>query len=143
MSPALHRCLLAACVATCAVPVMAQDTLWKCGNLFTDRPQARAGQPCTPATDTSFAAAMPRTSREPAPQAGPAARVSPATQDARDRDARGIVQAELARTLARRETLVATESRTPPAAYADELRRIDSDIESLRREIARLPQETP
>ena len=115
--------------------------LWKCGDVFTDQPAARTAYPCKPANAASVIATLPRTM--PAKQQRSDSRIEPVVQGARDREARGILQAELADTLARRDALLAAGSSTPPATLAASLRRLDADIDGLRREINRRPQETP
>ncbi|CAN5643720.1 hypothetical protein BH10PSE18_BH10PSE18_22980 [soil metagenome] len=93
-----------------------------------------------PATAPAVVIASPRIASAAPSRAG--SRVEPATQDARDREARDILLNELADTRARRAALLVSEKSTSPATFAAELHRLDSDIDGLRREIDRRPKET-
>ncbi len=135
----MRTCILAiACLAV--QPAAWPDGLWKCGDVFTDQPTAAAGRRCMPATATAVVVASPRIAS--AAPSRSSSRVEPVTQDGRDREARDILLNELAETRDRRTALLASEKSTPPAAFAAELRRLDSDIDGLRREIDRRPKET-
>lgn len=135
---------IATLVCLLALPVAHGGDLWKCGDVFTDQPVGRAMRSCMPANAASVIAAAPRTTlTAPATPQRSNSRIEPAVQGARDREARGILQAELADTLARRDAVLAASSSTPPATLAASLHRLEADIDGLRREINRRPQETP
>lgn len=131
-----------------------EETVWKCGSMYTDLPQNQARQKCTAVSSVSAPGFKGEVKSMPADrksgQAGPGA----AQVAARDRESRQILEDELASVTARRNLLrdslqasglksgkPLTPEDVQAQARAQELSRLDTDIEGLRREIARLPAE--
>jgi len=169
---------VAAATVLVAPPALAQGQIWRCGNEYTnqpgERPEARgcrllqggnlsivegrrpAGNQAA-ASDASPAAANPGArvpaSAEPRP---PSQRVERTEQQARDRDARLILETELRRAQERVRELQAefNQGRPQPlpsergdearlAQRTEELRRrlerAQGDVTAIEREISRLP----
>lgn len=147
----------------------AQDAVYRCGNMYTNRPTDATG--CARVTGGNVtvvqgprsAARSPRVSASGGPTAGAlvaAPRVSDAQQRQRDTDARAIIEAELQKTLARRDALrrefnngqpeKTTDDARDPQRYTtrvaglrDALTRADSDVAGLQRELTRLKPTGP
>lgn len=125
----------------------ATGTVWRCPGppvLYTNRLDAAqaAAARCEALQDLPVATGRPGTARSVgAPGAGavtsaassPASRIAASEQEARDRDARRILEAERARE----ETRLADLQRRDPRPV-DEIRRVQADLDAIRRELARL-----
>lgn len=99
---------------------------------------APAAQPAEPTAPTATASASPAVSRSASGNAAaPAKNVDTATQRARDRDARLIIETELKRTVERLEQMARQANNQPGHEAA--LRRLREDEAALRRELTRLP----
>ena len=159
-----HRLLLPLTFSLMAGAALAQGQVYRCGNEYTNDPQRAQQAACTtlelgpvmvvPGTKvvrTERPAAGPRPS-----DGAPLARVDAAQQRARDADARAILEAELRKAEARLAQLQAEYKDGEPdkqgiegrnhqryldrvQALREDLTRQQSDVASLRRELARLP----
>ncbi|QKV53836.1 hypothetical protein [Comamonas antarctica] len=141
-----------------------QSTIYRCGNEYTNNASRAKEQGCKPVDGghvTVIHGAPPATAVPSAPAArsnAPAPRADNAAQRARDSDARAILQGELAKSQERMAQLeleynngyperTALELRNPQAhiertaSLKAQIARHQSDIDGLRREIARLPAE--
>ena len=127
----------AAVVVRCpGPPVLYTDTL---------SPQEARSKNCKPLTDLPVAVA-PRTSAGSTGAstvvAMPDARVRPDDQRSRDAEARRILEAELRREEARLNEAIKASGTAKPGeragADAAQIRRAESDIEAIRRELGRL-----
>jgi hypothetical protein len=146
-----------------AVPCVAQERIYRCGNEYTNAvPTARTpgcklvdggnvtvvqGTRVKPASDKSSVSSV-------APVSG--ARVDSQDQKARDSDSRLILQSELKKSEARQQELLKEYNNGVPEKRADETRnyqkyldrvaeikanlaRNESDVAGIRRELSRLP----
>lgn len=141
-----------------------QSTIYRCGNEYTNNASRAKEQGCKPVDGghvTVIHGAPPAAAVPSAPAArsnAPAPRADNAAQRARDSDARAILQGELAKSQERMAQLeleynngyperTALELRNPQAhiertaSLKAQIARHQSDIDGLRREIARLPAE--
>lgn len=162
-------------------PLLAQGQVWRCGNEYTNQPganpeargcrlveggnlsimedaRARNASPATAATP-STRPTNGQTNRPPASTSGarnPGERVDRTEQQARDRDARLILETELKRAQDRVVELEAEYNQGKPTPLASErgnddryrdrteelkrrLERAQSDVAAIEREMARLP----
>lgn len=152
--------------------VSAQDVIYRCGNEYTNNAavakqrnchvieggsvtvvhtQRSSGSASSSAGASSSSAAAPRVSRGPA-----GTQVDAGQQQARDNDARAILQAELTKAQDRLNTLLAEYNNGQPAktelenskpelyeARVNDLKskitRLESDVQGIERELKRLP----
>ena len=130
---------------------MGDDSVWKCGNIYTDLPQEKPRHRCTELSTSvpDFRADWKSSgSDRRAVQPPPAT----ASQSSRDKDARQILESELAAVTEKRNALrdslqlravksggTQTADDIDAQTRAKELNRLDNDVESLQRELARLP----
>ena len=146
-----------------AVNSPAGAKVYRCGNTYTnDATEAQArgckaleGANLTVVQGTRVAAAVPRTPAPAIPSASPGPRVDSSEQQARDADARFILEAELRKALARQGELLREYNNGEPEKLGPETRnyqkyldrvaalrasisRNDQDIHGLRRELSRL-----
>ena len=156
---------LAVCAAIFSGPSLAQNAIYRCGNEYTNTVSDPVARGCKKIEGTTITVAPPV--RLPTPLAAPAAmpvaasrpagqRVDAGDQRARDSDARQILSAELKKAEARQIELQREYNNGEPERRSDETRnyqkyldrvaeikatlaRNDSDIASLRRELARQP----
>ncbi|MEW5886531.1 MAG: hypothetical protein AB1735_07515 [Pseudomonadota bacterium] len=172
---------MAAATALLAPPALAQGQIWRCGNEYTnqpgERPEARgcrllqggnlsivegrrpagnqAAADASPAAANASARAAPSAESRP-----PSQRVDRTEQQARDRDARLILETELRRAQERVRELQAEFNQGRPlplpsergdearlAQRTEELRRrlerAQGDVTAIEREIGRLPPAQP
>ena len=160
-------CLAAGLLAGAATPASAQSRIYRCGNEYTNQVKGRKdcklveGGNVTVVRGTVPAAATPpatRSAAAPRTASSPpsAPRINPPEQRARDADARAILQQELNRAEARHAELLKEYNDGQPDKIGGEARnyqkyldrvaemkasidRNQSDIEGLKRELARLP----
>ena len=158
---------LGLCVLGYAGAGLAQQPIYRCGNEFTNTVSDPLARGCQRVEGASVSVPAPRPLKaQPAalpragttPQGGPiaGARVDAQEQRARDADARQILSAELKRAEARQLELQRDYNQGEPERRADESRnyqkymdrvaeikaslaRNESDIASIRRELARQP----
>lgn len=155
-----------ALLAGLALPALAQDKIYRCGNEYTNNPGDAKGRGCKLVEGgnlTVIEGLRPQPAAKSASGQGrPAAngarsesaRVDDAEQRARDADARAILEAELRKAEARLADLRLEyrdgepekrpeELRNPPryqervAALKDQISRAESDVAALKRELAR------
>lgn len=164
-APVLRASLLLALTAGASLPVLAQDRIFRCGNEYTNdarQAEQRACQllelgPVTVPGTQVMRQAMPDKRAPAAPtQARNDTRIDAGQQRARDADARQILEAELRKAEARLVQLQADfkqgepdkqgiEGRNHPRylervqALREDLVRQQADVDSLKRELARLP----
>ncbi len=158
-------CLAAGLLAGAAVPASAQDRIYRCGNEYTNQIKGRKdcrlveGGNVTVVRGTQPAAApAPRSAAAPRTASAPpsAPRIDTPQQRARDADAKAILQQELSRAEARHAELLKEYNNGEPDKIGGEARnyqkyldrvaemkaniaRNQSDIDGLKRELARLP----
>ncbi len=168
LPPTLRVSLVAATLAVAAVPVVAQDRIYRCGNEYTNQPKGRAdcklveGGNVTIVRGTAPAPAAPAAGGGAAPAArsagtapASAPRIDNAEQRKRDADAKAILQQELRRAEARQAELDKEYKGGEPDKIGGEARnhqkyldrvaelkaaieRNQSDIEGIKRELGRL-----
>lgn len=166
-SSLLTTCLtLAALGAAVAMPAMAQDRIYRCGNEYTNQVKGRSdckvveGGNITVVRGTT-PAAVPRSAAAPsaAPRTASAApstsRTNSPEQRARDSDAKVILEQELRRAEARQAELLKDYNNGEPEKIGGEARnyqkyldrvaemkasiaRNQSDIDGIKRELSRL-----
>lgn len=101
-------------------------------------PAAQPAEPTAP-TATASASASPAVTRSASGNGAALAKnVDSATQHARDRDARLIIETELKRTVERLEQM-ARQAATNQPGHEAAVRRLREDEAALRRELMRLP----
>jgi hypothetical protein len=151
-----------------ALPVQAQEQVWRCGNEYTNNAAQAKQRGCkvmeggkvtvvqtprtTPAAPSAATASSP--ARGASPTGGP--RVEGAEQRARDGEVRSVLQSELRRAESRQAELLRDFNNGEPEKQGGEARnyqkyldrveqmkaeiaRNESDIAGIRRELARLP----
>jgi hypothetical protein len=157
------RILLVCLSAVLPVSAWAQGQVFRCGNEYTNDPQRAGQQGCT-ALERGPVMVVPgtkvvrpeRAATVRPSEAGPSMRLDPAQQRARDADARAILEAELRKAEARLAQLQSEYKNGEPdkqgiegrnhqryldrvQALREDLARQQSDVASLKRELARLP----
>ncbi len=152
-------------VGAVALPTVAQEAIYRCGNEYTNtKPDAKAhGCKRIEGGNVTVVQAVqaPKGAVSKASSAGSAVpgggnRVVPVEQKARDSDARLILQSELKKAQARQEELQKEYNHGEPEKRGDEARnqqkyldrvaelkaslaRNESDVAGIRRELERLP----
>lgn len=148
-----------------ASAAQAQESIYRCGNTYTNQPSVAAMPTCVRITGGNLTvvqagrgaapAAKPAASA-PAHTAAGASRVASEAQRARDVQARQILQDELQKALVRRDAAARAYQNGEPerlgeetrnyqkyldrvAGLKDALNRAQSDVAGLQRELARLP----
>lgn len=167
MKPSLlTTCLtLAALGAAVAMPAMAQDRIYRCGNEYTNQVKGRSGCKVVEGGNITVVrgttpAAAPRSAAAPsaAPRTASAApstsRTDSPEQRARDSDAKAILEQELRRAEARQAELLKDYNNGEPDKIGGEARnyqkyldrvaemkasiaRNQSDIDGIKRELSR------
>ncbi len=153
--------LAALMAALMAAPVMAQDTIYRCGNEYTNNAAVAKQRGCSPLQGGNVTviegtrpnpAAAPRSTNA---SSGGAPRVDNAAQRARDADARAILETELRRAEERLAEAQKAYANGEPEKQGIEGRnhqryldrvaelkaavaRAESDVAGLRRELQRL-----
>lgn len=164
-----QRVLWVALAGAVAVPVAAQEPIYRCGNEYTNTKPAPGNKDCKLLEGGNVTvvegmratqAAQPKAAQGGASPAGSAPRVDAEQQKARDTDARRILQDELKKALARHEALLAEYKDGQPDKQGNEVRnhqkyldrvadlkaslaRNESDIAGIRRELERLAPAKP
>ncbi len=141
-----------------AVPALAQDTIYRCGNEYTNNAAVARQRGCKTLEGgnvTIIQGTRPQSAAPVAPRPLNAPRVDTAEQRARDADSRTILEAELRRAESRQAELVKEYNKGEPEKVGAEHRnhqkyldrvaelqaniaRGENDIASLRRELGRL-----
>jgi hypothetical protein len=165
--PGLARCGLLVLWGLVCLPSGAE--IYRCGNAYTNQPEpgadcARMGSPPVTVIEGTrvhgaSAAAPAKASAKPASapptDASPSEKVDTAVQKERDQQARQILEAELAKALARQTELARLWNNGEPDRQGDEFKnpakyqqrladmrmgllRLEADIVGLQRELARL-----
>jgi hypothetical protein len=156
-------CGLLACWV--ALPLHAQDRIYRCGNEYTNNPTPAQRKECkaleggnvTVVQGPARAASRPQgsTAATPAPASSDQPRVDPGQQKARDSDARAILESELRRAEVRLADAQREYNGGNPERRGDEARnhgkyaervaelksavtRAEADVAGLRRELARV-----
>lgn len=170
--PTIVRAVCAVALLVAAPWGWSQDRIYRCGNEYTNNAavakqrnchvieggsvtvvhtQRSSGSASSLAGASSSSAAAPRVSRGPA-----GTQVDAGQQQARDNDARAILQAELTKAQDRLNTLLAEYNNGQPAktelenskpelyeARVNDLKskitRLESDVQGIERELKRLP----
>ena len=170
--PTIVRAVCAVALLVAAPWGWSQDRIYRCGNEYTNNAavakqrnchvieggsvtvvhtQRSSGSASSSAGASSSSAAAPRVSRGPA-----GTQVDAGQQQARDNDARAILQAELTKAQQRLSTLQAEYNNGQPAkteledskpelyeARVNDLKskiaRLENDVQGIEREIQRLP----
>lgn len=164
-----QRVLWVALAGAVAVPVLAQDPIYRCGNEYTNAKPAAGNKDCKLLEGGNVTVVeglrSPKASQPKASQANGGAsnagpRVENSQQKARDADARRILQDELKKALAQHEALLAEYKDGQPDKQGSEVRnyqkyldrvaelkaslaRNESDIAGIRRELERLAPAAP
>ena len=160
-----HRRIALALLAALALPAVAQDKIWRCGNEYTNQPgdaKARGCKPVQGGNLTVIEGTKPQGARpaaNPPTKAGsPGERVDGAEQRARDADAHAILEAELRKAETRLADLRLEYQGGEPDKRPEELRnpprydervaelkarigRAEADVAALKRELARTTPE--
>jgi hypothetical protein len=157
----IRQALIPFAVLAVTLSASAQTTIWRCGNTYTnDKTEAQA-KGCKPVEGGNVTVVKGTTvngnSRNPgmvtAPREGDK-RVNAGEQQARDAEARGILEAELKKAEARRADLVKEYNNGEPEKQGPEhknyqkyldrvaelkaaIERTDQDIAGLKRELSR------
>lgn len=158
----LRRVCLLIVAVLLSLPAWSQNAVWRCGNEFTNQPGPQPETRGCRLVDTGVVITPP----EPRPPVRPASspsgartsseRVDRSEQQARDRDARFILESELRRAQERVADLTADYNQGNPTPLASEqgqaeryrertaelrrrLERAQSDVAAIERELARLP----
>ena len=144
-------------LALAAVPALAQERIYRCGNEYTNTvPEHKKNQCKLISGGNVTVVTAPPKPPAAAASAANGARPDAAAQRARDADARQILETELAKAQARREELLKEYNNGEPEKLGPETRnhqkyldrvaglkasieRIDSDIAGIQRELNRLP----
>jgi hypothetical protein len=161
--------LLSLVVPLAAMPVQAQERVWRCGNEYTNNAADAQKRGCkvmeggnvtvvqTPRVGGAAGSASSGGGAARAPAGSP--RVEGADQRARDGEARSVLQSELRKAEARQAELQKEYNNGEPEKQGSESRnyqkyldrvndmkaemaRNDSDIAGIRRELGRLPPST-
>lgn len=145
-----------------AMPAWSQNAVWRCGSEFTNQPGPQPEARGCRLVDTGVVMTPPEprpAARAATPAAGarsPSERVDRSEQQARDRDARFILEAELRRAQERVADLSMAYNQGNPMPLASEqgqearyrertaelrrrFERAQSDVAAIERELARLP----
>ncbi|HSX91337.1 MAG TPA: hypothetical protein VLG41_00355 [Hydrogenophaga sp.] len=153
-------CLPLALAALMAVPALAQDAIYRCGNEYTNNPAVAKQRGCTPLQGGNVTVIE---GTRPSPTAAPrsngasntAPRVDSAAQRARDADARAILETELRRAEERLAEAQKAYANGEPEKQGIEGRnhqryldrvaelkaavgRAENDVAGIRRELQRL-----
>lgn len=143
-----------------ATGALAQESIYRCGNEYTNKPTADQVKTCKLVEGGNISIVQgprvkpPASSARPAASGGPGQRVGADDQKARDADARRVLEAELKRSEDRLAELRAEYKDGQPDAQGGELRnhqkyltrvadlkaamaRTESDIAGIRRELGR------
>lgn len=156
------RCLPLLLALGAASAAQAQNTIYRCGNEYTNNANQARERGCKPVDGgnvtvvegTRPAVAASGAAKPSSPVGAP--KVTANDQRARDSDARAILEAELRKAQARRAELVKEYNNGAPERNALDLRnpqkyqertaelkasiaRSESDIEGIQRELSRLP----
>lgn len=156
------RCLPLLLALGAASAAQAQNTIYRCGNEYTNNANQARERGCKPVDGgnvtvvegTRPAVAASGAAKPSSPAGAP--KVTANDQRARDSDARAILEAELRKAQARRAELVKEYNNGAPERNALDLRnpqkyqertaelkasiaRSESDIEGIQRELSRLP----
>ena len=156
------RCLPLLLALGAASAAQAQNTIYRCGNEYTNNANQARERGCKPVDGgnvtvvegTRPAVAASGAAKPSSPAGAP--KVTANDQRARDSDARAIPEAELRKAQARRAELVKEYNNGAPERNALDLRnpqkyqertaelkasiaRSESDIEGIQRELSRLP----
>lgn len=141
-----------------ALPSLAQDRIYRCGNEYTNNASVAKQRGCKTVEGgnvTIIQGTRPQAGSPGSTRAGPAPRVDTNEQRARDADSRAILEAELRRAETRQAELVKEYNSGEPEKigpehrnhqkYLDRVSQLESsiargenDIASLRRELSRL-----
>jgi hypothetical protein len=158
-------CLTAVCMLIAGADGLAQQGIYRCGNEYTNVVSDPATRGCKLVQSSNLTVVPATRAQPPAARAGndiasaaPMARqrVDASDQKARDADARQILMAELKKAEARQAELTREYNNGEPERRSDETRnyqkyldrvaelkaglaRNESDIQSIRRELARQP----
>ena len=148
--------LISMLVLMAALPALAQDRIYKCGNEYTNTPTEEQKKNCKLLTGGNVTILQ-----SPKPAAKASGAVAPPRQDSaaqreRDNDARGILESELRKTQERLAELTREDNNGEPEKRGDESRnyqkyldrvselkasmaRAESDIAGIKRELGRSP----
>jgi hypothetical protein len=154
--------IVLALLAALALPAVAQDKIWRCGNEYTNQPGDAKARGCKPVEGGNLTViegtrpqgTRPASSTPPAKAGSPGERVDGAEQRARDADARAILEAELRKAETRLAELRLEYQGGAPEKRPEELRnpprydervadlkarigRAEADVAALKRELAR------
>jgi hypothetical protein len=163
MSPlhfSLFPGLVAGAVLLCSLPAQAQERIYRCGNEYTNNAQVAKSRNCTPMeggniTIVEGTKPVARSAPAAAPRSG-SDRVDPASQRARDSDAKAILETELRKAEERLAQARKEYANGEPEKQGIESRnyqryldrvaelkaavaRAESDVAGLQRELGRLP----
>lgn len=154
--------ILALALVAVATGAPAQTRIWRCGNTYTNSPSEAQAKNCKPLEGGNITVVQGTKVNgtavhvASAPQPGASQRVDSDTQRARDADARAILEAELKKAEARQAELQKAYNNGEPEMLGPEHRnrqkyldrvaemkadiaRNGSDIEGIKRELARVP----
>ena len=155
------RCLPLLLALGAASAVQAQNTIYRCGNEYTNNANQARERGCkaveggnVTVVEGTRPAASSGTAKPSSPAGAP--KVAPNDQRARDADARAILEGELRKAQARHAELLKEYNNGAPERNALDLRnpqkyqertaelkasiaRSESDIEGIQRELSRLP----
>lgn len=150
------------CGVMWVMPAWSQNAVWRCGNEFTNQPGPQPEARGCRLVDTGVVMTppeprpAPRAAAAPSGARSPSERVDRSEQQARDRDARFILESELRRAQERVADLSAAYNQGNPTPLPSEqgqealyrertaelrrrLERAQSDVAAIERELARLP----
>lgn len=154
------RLLVAAAWTLCGLQAYGQERIYRCGNEYTNNAQVAKSRNCTPMEGGNITIVE---GTKPAPRSAPAAatrsgsdRVDPASQRARDSDAKAILETELRKAEERLAQARKEYANGEPEKQGIESRnyqryldrvaelkaavaRAESDVAGLQRELGRLP----
>lgn len=160
------RLIACALVAFCSM-AQAQQTIYRCGNEYTNDGFDAKARGCRPVGGGNLTVVPSLVAAPPASTASPARSASATSQKvdtneqrARDADAKTIIEAELRKTEQRRDQLRQEYNNGQPEKMAaevknyqkyldrvtqmrDQLTRLDNDIAALRRELGRTAGNKP